>query len=54
MSALVAHAGKNSGQKQTKSVKRAEVAHVDESVAPALPVLQSGDDVALVIFLCSA
>lgn len=50
----VTHASQDGWQEQAEGVQRTEVAHVDESVGPALPVLEGSNDMALVVLLGSA
>jgi len=47
----VAHASQDSGQEQRESVQGHQASHVDDGVAPALPVFESSSDVAAVVLL---
>lgn len=49
----VAHTSQDGGQEQRESVQGHQAPHVDDGVAPALPVLESSGDVATVVLLSS-
>lgn len=51
--ASVTHTSQDGGQEQGESVQGHQASHVDDGVAPALPVLESSSDVATVVFLSS-
>lgn len=54
LSTSVAHTSQNGWKEQREGVEWAEVAHVDDRVAPRLPVLECGKDVAFVVLLAGA
>lgn len=45
----VAHTSQDGGQEERESVQGHQATHVDDGVAPALPVLEGGGDVATVV-----
>lgn len=51
MGASVTHTSQDGGQEQRESVQGHQASHVDDGVAPALPVLESSSDVATVVLL---
>ena len=44
----VTHTEQNGGQEQREAIQRAKAAHVDDGIAPGLPVLERGVDVAAI------
>ena len=47
----IAHTSQDGGQEQRERVQGHQASHVDDGVAPALPVLESSSDVATIVLL---